>query len=70
MTPPVACPTLVLTGAQDRMTPAKMGRQLADAIPGAVCENIPAVGHFLMSEAPRDVLKSMRGFLAKFDTPL
>lgn len=59
----VACPTLVLTGAQDRMTPAKKGRQLAEAIPGAAYENIPAAGHFLMSEAPRHVLKSMRAFL-------
>ena len=57
------CPTMVIAGAQDRMTPAKMGRRLAESIPGARYEEVPAVGHFMMSEAPREVLRLMRGFL-------
>ena len=66
----VACPTLVITGAQDRMTPARMGKQLAEAVPGAAYEEVPAVGHFLMSEAPRHVLKSMRGLLDRVKAAL
>lgn len=57
------CPTMVIAGALDRMTPAAMGRKLAGSIPGARYEELPAVGHFMMSEAPREVLKLMRGFL-------
>jgi pimeloyl-ACP methyl ester carboxylesterase len=59
----VACPTLVITGAQDRMTPAVTGREMAGAIRGAEHVEIPATGHFMMIEAPRPVLKTMRAFL-------
>ncbi|MCZ6473891.1 MAG: alpha/beta hydrolase [SAR324 cluster bacterium] len=60
----VRCPALMITGEQDRMTPAAQGRKLAEAIPGAACTEIPAVGHFVMIEAPRVVLKVMQDFLA------
>lgn len=59
----VRCPTLVMAGAQDRMTPAAAGREMAAAIPGATYVEIPGAGHFMMSEAPRAVLKAMRAFL-------
>lgn len=59
----VGCPTMVIGGAQDRMTPAKMGRELAESIPGARYEELPGAGHFMMNEAPREVLRLMRGFL-------
>jgi len=60
----VGCPALVVSGAQDRMTPAKSGRQLADAIPGARYEVLPGVGHMVPAEAPRALLRLLEGFLA------
>lgn len=48
----VRCPTVVVSGAEDRMTPAREGRRLADAIPGARHEEIAGCGHMLMAEAP------------------
>jgi pimeloyl-ACP methyl ester carboxylesterase len=61
--PKVTCPALVVSGAQDRMTPAKSGRQLADAIPGARYVVLPGVGHMLPPDAPREVLKLLTEFL-------
>ena len=47
----VRCPVLVISGEKDKMTPAKRGRALADAIPGAVFVEIPGAGHMLPEEA-------------------
>jgi len=63
--PQVACPTLVVSGALDRMTPAKAGRQLAESIPAARYELLPGVGHMLPSEAPRALLRALQRFLAE-----
>jgi pimeloyl-ACP methyl ester carboxylesterase len=60
----VRCPTLVLSGAGDRMTAPKSGKLLADAIPGARYEVLPGTGHMLPTEAPREVLKKLTGWLA------
>jgi pimeloyl-ACP methyl ester carboxylesterase len=62
--PKVRCPALVLSGALDRLTPAKTGRALADAIPGARYEALPAIGHMLPNEAPRAIIKKLVEFLA------
>lgn len=61
----VSCPTLVVSGKLDRMTPAAKGRELAGAIRDAEFVEIPAAGHFMMVEAPRPALKIMREFLEK-----
>jgi pimeloyl-ACP methyl ester carboxylesterase len=63
MAPQVRCPTLVLSGAGDRMTPPRAGKQLADAIPGARYDVIPVTGHMLPTEAPRLVLKKLTEWL-------
>lgn len=55
----VACPTLVVVGEQDRMTPAKAGRQLAALIPGAEVEAIADCGHMVMTEKPRETLAAL-----------
>lgn len=56
----VRCPTLLLLGAEDRMTPPRAGRALAGRIDGAVVETLPAVGHLLMQEAPDAVSALLR----------
>jgi pimeloyl-ACP methyl ester carboxylesterase len=55
----IRCPTLVLAGAADRMTPAKQGQRLAERIPGATCVVVPAAGHMMMLERPRPVLDAL-----------
>lgn len=59
----LAMPTLVVAGRRDQMTPMKAGRALASEIPGARLVTLDA-GHSMMSEAPREVLKALAGFVA------
>lgn len=59
----VACPTLLILGAQDRMTPAKSGRLLAAAIKGAAVDVLPDCGHMMMVEQPDMTLDLLRKFL-------
>ena len=57
-------PTLVVVGKRDQMTPQKAGRALAAEIPGARLAVLDA-GHSMMSEAPRDLLRELKAFLAQ-----
>ena len=59
----VRCPTLVVIGAVDRMTPPKAGRALAEAIPGARAEVVAGAGHMMMGEAPDATLALLRAIL-------
>ncbi len=59
----VSCPTLLILGAQDRMTPAKAGRKLADAIPSAQSTIIEGCGHMMMTEKPNETLDAMKSIL-------
>jgi pimeloyl-ACP methyl ester carboxylesterase len=56
----VACPTLLVLGSEDRMTPAKAGRKLAAAIAGARVTEIPGCGHLMMLEKPDETLDALR----------
>ena len=53
-------PTVVILGSRDLMTPAKGGRSLAAAIPGARLTMIEGAGHMLMSERADDVLAALK----------
>ncbi len=55
-------PTLVVAGRRDQMTQFKAGQAMAAAIPGAQLVALDA-GHSIMSEAPRDLVAALRGFL-------
>ena len=55
-------PVLVVAGRRDQMTQFKAGKALADSIPGARFAALDA-GHSMMSEAPRELLAELRGFL-------
>ena len=61
----VRCPTLVIAGAADRMTPARHGAKLAEAIEGAQLVALPACGHMMMVEQPDATLDALLAFLAK-----
>ena len=58
----VRCPTLVVTGLNDMMTPAHMGREVADAIDGAHVLELGGCGHFMMTERPADVCRALVRF--------
>ena len=55
--------TLVVVGERDAATPPAMGRELAEAIPGARFMELPGVGHAPMAQDPAAFLASISGFL-------
>lgn len=59
----IACPTLVIHGADDGMVPPENGRQIASLIPGARFELITQCGHLPMLEKPEEVAKLVLDFL-------
>jgi pimeloyl-ACP methyl ester carboxylesterase len=57
----VQCPTTLVTGAKDQMTPPKATKELAAALKAKVV-TVPT-GHHLVAEAPDAVLAALRGAL-------
>ena len=55
--PQIKAPTLVVTGAEDVLIPAKNSEILAAQIPGAKLHIIPGVGHAFMSDGREEFLK-------------
>ncbi len=64
LAPRVNCPTLIVMGSEDRMTPPGGGKELAAVIPGARFETMDGAGHMVPIEAPRLFLKRLREFLS------
>jgi pimeloyl-ACP methyl ester carboxylesterase len=56
----VACPTLLVLGERDLMTPRAAGEALGQAIPGARVAVVPGAGHLLMAERPEELLAALR----------
>lgn len=61
----VSSRTLVLYCDDDRLFSPSMVREVADAIPGAVIDEIIDSGHCPMVEAPENFATSVRAFLTK-----
>jgi pimeloyl-ACP methyl ester carboxylesterase len=59
----VRCPTLLLLGERDIMTPPKGARALAEALPDARTVVLPDCGHMMTIEQPDAALDALRGFL-------
>jgi 3-oxoadipate enol-lactonase len=59
----VRAPTLVLGGEDDLMTPPKLTRELAAAIPGARAVVVPEAGHMLPQEQPERFFAELESFL-------
>jgi pimeloyl-ACP methyl ester carboxylesterase len=62
--PRIACPTLVLAAAEDRIMPLEEARALAAAIRGARLEVIEGSGHVLVVEQPDRFVRECLAFLA------
>jgi 3-oxoadipate enol-lactonase len=59
----ITVPTLVLVGADDRLTPPALARELASGIPGATLAIVPGAGHLAPVEQPAATGAALRRFL-------
>jgi len=59
----IRCPTLVVVGREDALTPPELAREIADGIPGARLEIIPDCGHLSTLERPEAVNRALRAWL-------
>ncbi|WP_201832651.1 3-oxoadipate enol-lactonase [Microvirga zambiensis] len=59
----VQIPTLVLVGEEDKALPVEHSRFIADSIPGARLEIIPAAAHISNLEQPTDFSRRLINFL-------
>ena len=59
----ISAPTLVLTGAEDRLIPAENSRRIAEAIPGAKLKLLPDAAHVFWIEKPQETAQALVDFL-------
>jgi pimeloyl-ACP methyl ester carboxylesterase len=64
MLPAITCPTLVVVGRSDLLTPPEHALEMAALIPGARLEVLPRCGHMLTWEQPRRVNALLADWLA------
>ena len=62
--PTLACPTLVVGGLDDALTPPDCAREIAAAIPGSRLHLLPECGHMLTWEQPDAVTALLQDWLA------
>ena len=60
----VRCPALVVMGANDIMTPARNGAELARLIPGSRAVTLADCGHMMLAEQPDATLDALIRFFA------
>jgi pimeloyl-ACP methyl ester carboxylesterase len=63
--PQIACPTLVLVGRSDLLTPPEHAQEMAALIPGAQLETLSQCGHMLTWEQPQRVNALLIDWLAR-----
>ena len=65
----IKCPTLLLTGDQDRTAPPDVGRAMASAIEGAELQVLTACGHWATIERAKQVNYALTVFYARQRQP-
>lgn len=60
----LACPTLLVLGKRDKMTPLRAVQPLQDALQSACRREIADCGHAMMVEKPKEVALALNEFLA------
>ena len=63
--PQVTCPTLVMCGDADQLTPPEFSREIAALIPNAELVMIPRCGHMLTMERPEEVNAALLRWLGQ-----
>lgn len=63
--PGIACPTLLMSGTQDRWSPLSRHEDMARLIPGAELSAIPDAGHMAPFEAPAACLRGILDWAAR-----
>jgi pimeloyl-ACP methyl ester carboxylesterase len=61
--PNIRCPTLIIVGREDALTPPALSQEMARAIPGAKLEIIGECGHLSTMEQPAAVNRALRAWL-------
>ena len=59
----IVCPSLVIAGGADLMTPSRAGLEVATALPHAEIVRLDDCGHFMLSERPNEVLSAVATFV-------
>jgi len=65
----VKCPTLLVAGSDDRMTPPSSAEKLGQNIKNAKTTVIPGAGHMMMIEEPDIMLKTLSQFVSSYFRP-
>lgn len=61
--PAISCPTLVLCGREDELTPLELHEEMAALIPGSQLRVIDECGHLSTLERPEEVTAALREWL-------
>jgi pimeloyl-ACP methyl ester carboxylesterase len=61
----IRCPTLVVVGEEDRLTPPDLAREIAQGIPAARLEIVARSGHLTSIEQPDAITKLLTGFFER-----
>ncbi len=61
----IKCPTLVLVGDGDELTPPALAQEIAQGIPGSRLETVPDSGHLSTLEAPGFVTQKLVEWLQR-----
>ncbi len=63
--PHLRCPTLVMCGDSDQLTPPECSHEIAALVPGAQLVLVPRCGHMLTMEKPAQVNATLAAWLAR-----
>ncbi len=63
----IKLPSLIISGAEDILTPVKYGEYLHDKIQGSRFQVIDNAGHFMMQEKPNEFNRVLLEFLESFE---
>jgi len=65
--PGINCPTLIICGSEDRLTPPKYSHFMKDKIPCSSMQIIPGAGHMVMLEQPGKVNSAIARFVGEYN---
>lgn len=60
----IACPTVVIVGDGDRLTPVEKAREIHEGIAGSSLEIVPGCGHLSTLESPEVVTRVLKSWIS------